>query len=140
MPFSVDLLGDFLNCDFYTLHNHTESHKKSRTRIILSTFRKVFRRNMFENIFGKISEKNEILKIVQNRNSKTFEFWNFGNFRFWNHFRKCSENSPKHFRKYFLGKLFEILKTYVLFGIFFVIRYGYPVCKNHNLGNLQASQ
>ena len=35
---------------------------------------------------------------------------------------------------------FEILKNYFLATIFVVTWYGYVVCKNHNLSNLQASQ
>ena len=38
-------------------------------------------------------------------------------------------------------KLYESMtKKYFLFGIFCVTRYGYVVCKNYNLSNLQASQ
>ena len=40
----------------------------------------------------------------------------------------------------FSEKFFEFLKKYILFRIFCVTRYGYVVCKNYNLSNLQASQ
>ena len=127
VPFSVDLLGDFLNYDFYTLHNHTESHKKSRPKNIVSKFRKVFRKNIFLKNFEtfwttfrnflKIKilvakskfPKSEILKF-QILEISIFrpEFW------FSKIFEKCSKKS-KNVRKICFRKTFRNFEN-----IFFV--------------------
>ena len=56
-------------------------------------------------------------------------------------FSKNIGNVYYFLKKYFFGKVFRIFeKKYFLFRIFCVTRYGYVVCKNYNLSNLQASQ
>ena len=55
-------------------------------------------------------------------------------------FKKTSANFIIISKNIFSEKFFEFLKKYFLFRIFCVTRYGYVVCKNYNLSNLQASQ
>ena len=68
----------------------------------------------------------DILKIFNILNFKIFKK-NIGKFYYF-------------LKKYFFGKVFRIFEKYILFRIFCVTRYGYVVCKNYNLSNLQASQ
>ena len=56
------------------------------------------------------------------------------------HFPRKIRKFSKNVRKYVFGKLFEILKNIFVRVFFFVTRYGYVLCKIHDLGNLQVIQ
>ena len=65
---------------------------------------------------------------------KIFNILNF------NIFKKTSKIFIIFSKNIFSEKFFEFLKKYFVFRIFCVTRYGYVVCKNYTLSNLQASQ
>ena len=84
VPFSVDLPADCLNYHFYIVHDHTESEKKSRSKNIFLSWRKLilkvatlrfFSQLFFENfsktISRKTNEKFENRKFQFSRKKKT---------------------------------------------------------------------
>ena len=114
VPFSVDLLGDCLNCNFYTLHNHTESHKKSWTKNIFSKIRKTFPKKSF----WEKTKISDVFWKFKNSKFQNLQFLNFGgngHFENFQHFefQNFQKNIGKFYyflKKYFFGKVFRIFE------------------------------
>ena len=128
LPFCVDSLGDFLNYDFYTLRNHTESRKKSWTKNMFSKFRKVFRKNIFEKCFGKFLKTiPNIFKILKIGNAKIFKIekfqflkiLTFSIFKISKNFAKKIENFPKICSKIFFSENFSNFWKHIFCSGFF---------------------
>ena len=124
-----------------TIPSHT---KNPEQKIVFQKFEKLFRKNIFwekikiSDVFWKFKlskfEKLQFLNFGGNGHLENFQHFEFHNFQ------KSIGNFYYFLKNIFSEKFFEFLKKYILFRIFCVTRYGYVVCKNYNLSNLQASQ
>ena len=107
MPWPVDLLGTCLTRYFCILDNHTESHKKSRTKNIYFSCRFFFFKNIFEkfpDFFWKFSKFRFSKFWILKKKSKTWDF---------------RQNFPKFPKTYFFEKKIRREKKIIFARDFF---------------------